>query len=134
MKFLIAEDDFTSRTLMHAYLEEYAKCDIAVNGKEAAQAVQAAIKSGTPYDLITLDVMMPEMDGHEALQAIREIEEINNIKGLDRCKVIMTTALKDSKNIMNAFQEGCEGYLVKPIDETKLVLELEKLGLLLPQD
>lgn len=89
-----------------------------------------ALSEGQPYDLICLDIMMPQMDGHDALAAIRRIEKEHGINGLDGAKVIMTTALSDSKNIIGAFRKGCEVYIVKPVKKEKLLEEMEKLGLL----
>lgn len=84
---------------------------------------------GQSYDLICLDIMMPQMDGHDTLAAIRQIEKEHGINGLDGAKVIMTTALSDSKNIMGAFRTGCEAYIVRPVAKEKLLEEMGKLGL-----
>lgn len=129
MKCLIAEDDFTARRLLQIYLADYADCFIAVNGIEAVQAVTEALEEGEPYDLICLDIMMPGMDGHEALQAIRKIEEDHGIGGLDGTKIIMTTATADPSDIVSAFRSGCEAYIVKPVHKEKLLKEMQKLGL-----
>jgi len=94
-------------------------------------AFKDALKQGDPYDLICLDIMMPQMDGHQALEAIRQIESEHGISGgLDSVKVIMTTVLDDPKNVMKSFREGCEGYVVKPIEKQKLLDEIGKLGLI----
>jgi two-component system chemotaxis response regulator CheY len=130
MKCLIVEDDAVTRTLLSTYLSEYADCSFATNGWEAAHDVRHALEKGGPYDLICLDIMMPEMDGLEALNSIRKIEKEHGIEGLDCVKVIMTTALGDSKSIMGAFRTGCEAYIVKPVRKEKLLVEMEKLGLL----
>ncbi len=130
MKCLIVEDDFTARKLLQIYLSDYADCFIAVNGREAVEAFKYALEEGEPYDLICLDIMMPQMNGLEALQTIRQIESERGITGLDGIKVIMTTALGDSRNVMSAFRTGCEAYVVKPITKEKLLEEIEKLGLL----
>ena len=66
MKTLIVEDDFTSRLLLQEILKRFGEIHIAVNGKEAVAAVRSAMDAGVPYDLICLDMMMPEMDGREA--------------------------------------------------------------------
>ncbi len=129
LKFLIVEDDFTCRKLLQSFLYEFGDCFVAINGQEAVQAVKDALDEGRPYDLICLDIMMPEMDGHEALEAIRQIENEHGIAGLDGVKVIMTTALGDSKNVMGAFRTGCEAYIVKPVAKEKLLEEMGKLGL-----
>ncbi|MEA3226399.1 MAG: response regulator [Planctomycetota bacterium] len=130
MKCLIVEDEFTARKLLQVYLSDYGDCFVAVNGREAVQAFREALEEGQPYDLICLDIMMPEMDGHEALKLIRQIESERGIAGLDGVKVIMTTALDDSKNVMGAFRGGCEAYVVKPVAKENLIAEIEKLGLL----
>jgi two-component system chemotaxis response regulator CheY len=129
MKCLIVEDEFTARMLLQKYLSDYGECFVAVNGREAVQAFRGAMEEQKPYDLICLDVMMPEMDGHETLKMIRRIESEHGIAGLDCVKVIMTTALDDSRNVMGAFRGGCEAYLVKPIAKKDLIEEMEKLGL-----
>ena len=130
MKYLIVEDDFTARTLLKAYLSDYGDCSVAVNGCEAVEAVREALQQGKPYDLICLDIMMPEMNGHDTLKAIRQIEIEHGMNGPNAAKVIMTTALSDFDNITDAFRTGCEGYLVKPVRKDELLGEMRKLGLI----
>ncbi len=130
MKCLIVEDDFTARKLMKRYLSSYGDCDIAVDGNEAVEAFTQAMDKKEPYDLICLDIMMPNMDGREALKHIRQIESEHGISGLDCVKVIMTTALGDPKSVMGSFREGCEAYIVKPVKKEKLLQEMQNLGLL----
>jgi two-component system, chemotaxis family, chemotaxis protein CheY len=129
MKCLIVEDDFAARRLMQRYLTNYGESDVAVNGNEAVEAFRQSVDGKKSYDMICLDIMMPNMDGHEVLKAIRQIESEHGINGLDGVKVIMTTALGDSKNVISSFREGCEAYIVKPVEKNKLLKEMEKLGL-----
>jgi two-component system chemotaxis response regulator CheY len=133
MRCLIVEDDFAARRLMTRHLADYGECDVAVDGNEAIEAFRESLDQNEYYDLICLDIMMPGMDGRQALRAIRRIEGEHNIDGLDGVKVIMTTALGDSENIMGSFREGCEAYIVKPVRRNKLVKELKKLGFAEPQ-
>ncbi len=128
MKCLIVEDNFAARKLLAMYLSSCADCDIAVDGNEAVVAFSQAMDEKDPYDLICLDIMMPNMDGREALKVIRQIESEHGISGLDCVKVIMTTSLGDSKNVIGSFREGCEAYIVKPVKKDKLFEEMEKLG------
>jgi two-component system chemotaxis response regulator CheY len=130
MKTLIVEDDFTSRILLQTYMLPYGPCHISVNGKEAVDAFKKALDSGEPYNLICLDIMMPEMDGQTALKHIRALEDAAGILASDGAKVIMTTALDDTKNVMGAFRDQCDAYLVKPIDKEKLLKSLQSLGLI----
>ena len=89
-----------------------------------------AARSGHPYDLVLLDIMMPGIDGQEALRQIRGWEEEQGISLGRGTKIIMTTCLDDPRNVLGAFQRGCESYLVKPIDREKLMGEIRKLGLI----
>lgn len=128
MKVLIAEDDPISRRLMQAVLSPYGLCHAVENGKEALDAFKDARKKNQPYDLICLDIMMPEMDGNEVLCEIRSLEEKEG--EINKVKVIMTTALSDPKTIMKCFRQHCEDYLIKPIDRTKLLDKIRMLGLI----
>lgn len=130
MKTLIVEDDFLARSLLSTLLSEYGVCHVAVNGQEALDAISRAMDEGSPYDLVCLDIMMPVMDGQEALLELRKMEEARGIQGLNATKVIMVTAIDDSKNIMKAFRQGlCEAYLTKPLDRNKLISYIKDLGL-----
>ncbi len=89
-----------------------------------------ALEEDEPYDLICLDVMMPIMDGYQALKNIRDIEKEHNIPDDKQTKIIMTTALNEEKNVKKAFELGCTVYCAKPIDMDKLKSTLEKLELI----
>jgi two-component system chemotaxis response regulator CheY len=130
MKTLIVEDDFTSRLLLQEILKSNGQEHFAVNGKEAVEAVRMALEANEPYDLICMDIMMPGIDGHQALGVIRQMEKAKGIAGPDRVKIIMTTALGDRANVIKAIQQQCDCFLVKPIQKAKLQEELRKLGLI----
>ncbi|UCD57279.1 MAG: response regulator [Candidatus Hydrogenedentota bacterium] len=130
MKALIAEDDSTTRQLLQEFLAQYGETHMAVNGKEAIEAFRFAMEEGHPYDLVCLDIMMPEMDGHAVLRAIRRLEKARGIKEPDAVKIIMTTALADRRNVMEAREERCDAYIIKPIVPKKLIGRLKSLGLL----
>jgi two-component system chemotaxis response regulator CheY len=124
---LIVEDDFTTRVLLQRLLTPYGESHIAVNGREAVSAYGMALDGGQPYDLVCLDIMLPEMDGHAALKEIRAMEELRINHSTHGAKIIMISALGDMKNMSAAYQHLCDGYLVKPIVKTELVGLLDKL-------
>jgi len=131
MKVLVVEDDFVSRKLLQKLLGHYGECDIAVNGKEAVNAFNLSLEVNSPYDLICMDIMMPGMDGQQALMEIREIEKKKGISETGWVKVMMTTALDDPKNVVESlYKGGAVSYVVKPIDKAKLLDEVRKMGLL----
>ena len=130
MKALVVEDDFTSRRILQKLLQPHGEVHVVVNGKEALEAVRLGHEESEPYDLICLDIMMPEMDGHTALREIRQLEGDRGIAASKAAKVIMTTALNDSTSVFSAFEEQCEAYLVKPVDGRKLQKHLGEFGLI----
>lgn len=130
IKILVVDDDIYSRQLLKEMLLPYGNPDMAMNGDEAIKAFLMAHDEREAYDLICLDIMMPVLNGKETLKKIRELETKKGIHGLRGVKIIMTTALDDNRNILDAFKTGCEGYLVKPIDEDNLLELLKKLELL----
>ena len=131
MKVLIAEDDFTSRQFLQKLLGTYGQCDVVVNGREAIDAHCLALDSNEPYDLICLDIMMPEVDGIEALKAIRIKETSSNVALQQEVKIVMTTALDSPRDFIEAhYSGGCTDYLVKPIDTKKLLKLLMNYGLI----
>ena len=131
MRVLVVEDDFISRKLLTTLLGHYGECDIAVDGNEAVDAFRIALDEGTPYDLICMDIMMPNLDGQAALKEIRALEKEKAVPAAEEVKVVMTTALDDPKNVMESlYKGGAAAYIVKPIDKKKLIDEVRKLGLL----
>ncbi len=131
MRTLIVEDDFYIRKLLKTVLSQYGDCDTVVDGAEAIQAFLMAWQEEKPYDLICLDIMMPNMNGHEALQKIRDIEKEMMIKGSKEVKVIMITALNDPKSVFEAYYKGgATYYMPKPIKPESLVEEVRNLGLI----
>jgi len=123
------EDDFASRLLLQTFLSRYGECHVAVNGKEAVEAFRSALKRGETYDLICMDIMMPEMDGREAVRQVRALEEEHGIFSTSGAKIIMTTAVDDIREVIRCFRELCDAYLVKPIDLTKLLSQMKSYQL-----
>lgn len=129
MKILLAEDDYVTRKAMDSFLSKYGECDVTVDGMEAVDAFMLALEESEPYDLVCLDIMMPVMDGYQALMGIRNLEKERNIPKEKQAKVIMTTALNEEKNVKMAFELGCTIYSGKPIDQVRFEQALRKMGL-----
>ena len=130
LKALIIEDEEICRVRLRSILQDFFDCSFAVNGREGLDAYVESRRQNNPYDFITLDINMPEMNGHETLLAIRKWEDENNIRGLDCVKIIMTTSEGTSKHILSSFKQGCEAYVLKSRMGDKLLDEVVNLGLL----
>jgi two-component system chemotaxis response regulator CheY len=128
MKSLVAEDDVTNRKLLKTFLSRYGECDVAVDGKQAVNAALLALQSHCGYDLVCMDLRMPQMDGQEA---IREIRKQKAAMGASQpSKIIVTTIHTDTESIATTLLGRCNAYLVKPIDTAMLKKELKALGLI----
>ena len=130
MRVLIAEDNLTNRQLLIKLLSPFGETEVAVNGKEAVEIFRKTLALGERYSLICMDIMMPEVDGYEALAQIRQLEAENHIAPEDAAKVIMTTAVDSPSSVEEANSLRCDGYLIKPIRKIKLLDELQRLGLI----
>jgi two-component system, chemotaxis family, chemotaxis protein CheY len=133
LRFLIVDDDRLCRTLLHDILHHYGECDPAVSGEEAIYAVRLALEDGRPYDAITLDIMMPYMDGHETLEKLRAVEAQHGVHGSAGTKVIMSTALDNPQHCIRAFRGGCEAYVTKPINASELLAKLQDLHVIMSE-
>lgn len=112
---------------MEKIMEPYGEMDVAVNGSEAIHLYEESIKSGTPYELIMLDIMLPLVDGQSVLYHIRKYEQHH--PELSHVKVIVTSALGDLQTVKTMIKYRCDAYLRKPIDRNMLVEKLHELGI-----
>ncbi|MFW5489896.1 MAG: response regulator [Desulfovibrio sp.] len=131
MRILITDDDENHLLLMQSILAPFGDCDCASNGQEAVDAVASLLQEQSTYDLIFLDIMMPVMDGQEALRQIRAKEKEARVEPMQQSKVFMTSALDDADNVWEAHFGGlATGYFVKPIRPSVVVRRLEELELI----
>ncbi len=130
MRTLIVEDDFVCRKILLAHLSKFGDCDVAIDGVEALEAFQNALDENNPYDLICLDIQMPNLDGQGALKAIRDREVKAGRVCDDAAKIIMVTSLKDNHHVFRAFRAQSDAYLVKPVSKEKLLESLVDLKLI----
>ena len=131
MRILIADDEFNNRMLLERMLARYGNCDMVVNGQEAVEAYEYAIEEGKPYDLTCLDIMMPEMDGQEALVKMRELENKNGLVGTKASVIFMVSALDTETQVVKAFfRGGCSDFITKPLSQKKLLEKLKEYHLL----
>ncbi len=130
MKVLIIDDFSLNREILTKFLVSIAKCDLVESGKNALIVIKDAIQKNDHYDLICLDLMMPEMDGFEVLKEIRRIEIELGVQPAKNTKIMITSELKDGDSVSKTIQLGCNGYLSKPYNKQNLKLQLEKMKLL----
>ena len=118
-KILVAEDDFISRKMILGILKDHAECDIAADGLEVLKAYEDSIRENSFYDLILLDIEMPEKSGLDVLEQIRQAEKERGVMLGKGMPIIIITSYK--KPTLEAFDKGCDDYMVKPIDAKTLI-------------
>lgn len=127
MRALVVDDDPTSAAVLEQMLQPHFTVTIARNGREGLSIYYQSLTENQPFDVIFLDIMMPELSGHDVLEEIRRHEAKTPEAG--QARVVMTTALDDMRHILRSSTLGCQAYLTKPISRIRLNDELSKLGL-----
>ena len=128
MKFLVVDDDLVSRTKMQQILKEFGDCVLAESGHDAIAECVHAWDKGIPFDLISLDIGMPDMTGIDVLKAIRALEIHKGLKKEWVAKVVMVTSMADQDSVIGCMKAGCDSYIVKPFDLEKVKEKLGSLG------
>jgi two-component system chemotaxis response regulator CheY len=131
MRCLIVEDNELLREGLRFFLAKHAEIEIAVNGREAVERFGHALTAQQPFDLVLLDIVMPEMDGQQALKLMRQAEKGSGAEAPRKAVIIMTTALHSPEIMEEALWDGdCTDYLVKPVARADLMAMLSRYGLL----
>ncbi|ACN14478.1 two-component hybrid sensor protein [Desulforapulum autotrophicum HRM2] len=120
IKILVAEDNLVNQKVFQMMLNRHGfSATIADNGTQLIQRLKQA-----PYDLILMDIQMPEMDGIQATRIIR------NAESETRCKQVAIIAMtahathEDEQRCLNA---GMDAYLAKPVTDKELIAMIRKV-------
>jgi len=123
LRVLVAEDNAVNRKLVTTLLQKRGHLVESVEDGRAAVAAVAASQPGG-FDMVLMDLQMPEMGGFEATQAIRSQED----DGGRRLPIIALTAHAMQGDRERCLRAGMDGYLSKPIDVAELVRTVEQWG------
>lgn len=134
MKILTVDDELVSREKMKKIMTGFGNCEMVDNGNAAVDIFRKAIEENEPFDLITIDISMPEMDGIEVLFRVRKIEGDLSIPKENQVKIIMVSSRSDKDTIITCLQAGCDNYIAKPFDKVIIVKKLRRMGLLDDQE
>jgi len=131
MRSLVVEDTRVSQMILEKILAAYGECRVAKNGHEALQAFNQAFVDKQPFDLICLDLGLPDFEGSEVLTKMRAVEDMRGIPPSQRVHVIAITATSDMDTVKTV-TEMSDGYILKPINRERLIQDLVRLGLISP--
>ncbi len=130
MKIMIVDDEIVSRMKMQKILNSVGECEAFESGVESLETFWQAIENHAPFDVITLDITMPEMDGTEILSKIRQIETEMKVPKEKRVKVLMVTSQVDEDTVRTCIQAGCDEYIAKPFDKVLILEKFRKMELI----
>ena len=112
---LLIEDDLQMQKFIIEYLKDYNfDCTAFTHPKDAIQS----FKNNNDYEIIILDLMLPDMDGFDLFRKLKQIKNI---------PIIISTARGDIGNKIHGFELGADDYLAKPYEPRELVLRIEHI-------
>ncbi|MBU1003205.1 MAG: response regulator [Proteobacteria bacterium] len=130
LEILIVDDSDSLRFILKAFFKDIGHCQEAVNGRQAVQKVVDALDRGQRFDVILMDIMMPEKDGLDATKDIMALLNERQVPEEQRPKVIMLTCLNDPKNMLDSqYLYGASAYITKPFERELLFETFANLGL-----
>jgi two-component system chemotaxis response regulator CheY len=129
MKILVVDDELVSRKKMMKIVADFGQCEGVINGKAAISAVKTALEEWKLYNMITLDISMPDISGTDVLTAIRKMEAERGLEPQEKAKILMVTSNSDMDTVKACIGK-CDGYVIKPFNKEVLVEKMKKIGLL----
>jgi CheY-like chemotaxis protein len=123
MKILIIDDEPIALTKLELMLTNVGSCDKAVNGVQATEHFVKSINESQPYDLVTIDIELPDITGLDLLTRFCELERKN---GLPPSKKIVVTAHSKVDNVVKA-RDKCDAFLLKPLRKATLLEKIQEL-------
>jgi CheY-like chemotaxis protein len=126
LSILVAEDNEINALLMRSLLGRLGHhAVITTNGAEALESWLSAKSAGSPYDLVLMDIQMPQLNGIEAAKRIRALEAGQPGR---RTPILALTANTLVEDRYACFEAGMDGFLIKPLDREKLAEALAGLA------
>jgi PAS domain S-box-containing protein len=126
LSILVAEDNEINALLIRSLLSRLGHhAVIATNGEEALESWLSAKSAGSPYDLVLMDIQMPQLNGIETTKRIRGLEAGQPGR---RTPILALTANTLVEDRYACFEAGMDGFLIKPLDREKLAEALAGLA------
>lgn len=127
MRSLAIDDEYVALNKLVTILEPLGPCDAATSGMQAIALFVKSAKGNQPYDLITIDINLPDMSGITLLGRFRGEEKTLSCP---QSRKIVITAEATPLNVRAALAGDCDGFVVKPIDRNVFLDKLVNLGLM----
>lgn len=130
MKTLIVDDVQIGGRVLATILAKYGQADACMSVREAVAQFQKAWKAKEPYDLVCLDISMPDIDGLKGLKILRLMEDKVDISEAQRAVIVMVSCNSNAQLMTACHDAGSNDYIVKPYTKNSIINNLRDLGLL----
>lgn len=134
MKILVVDDERICREMFKKVLSRYGQCDDVKNGTEAIEAFKNSLDNENPYQLIILDIVLPDFHGGQVLKAIRGFERQKRIHEIDYVRIIFVSATHtwfNKEMVTQKLNPLYETYYIKSPDLNELVDKIHELGFII---
>jgi two-component system chemotaxis response regulator CheY len=129
-RVLIVDDSTSVRESFTDILSPLATCEVATNGQEAVDLIKRTVNKGGHFDLVLMDIIMPEKDGLTAVREIRQFEQSRGCMETNRLTIVIVTTIKEPSRILIAQYEcGADAYITKPFTRETVLQTLRSNGL-----
>lgn len=126
MRILVVDDEFVALNTLAKLLSDYGSCDMAQSPQEALNKFRDAYLESNYYDLISIDIQMPQIDGLELLKIITR-EELSLF--ITPSKKMMVTASGTASNVLRAIENNADAFIVKPVKKDILREKLLEINI-----
>ncbi len=130
IRALIVEDVFLIQRVIERFIEPYGTFRVSNNGKEALKIYAEYFFNGEAFNLVCLDIYLPEMNGLKVLKHIREFEKEIHLSEDERSKIVIISSVTHPGTLQQAYDLGCDYYITKPFSKDDVVRALKKLKLI----
>jgi two-component system chemotaxis response regulator CheY len=125
MKIMVIDDVFMNILRLKEAVRPFGDADGFQNAREGLEALQFAYLTNDRYDLLFLDIVMPEMSGFDVLKAVVKMGA--GLSPKERTKVVMVTARNQEESVREAIRNGASGYVIKPFQDERIHGEIQRL-------
>lgn len=135
LNILIVDDDEVIQFHLSQLLMPLARLRMAADGREALARVEESLHSGERFHCIFMDIMMPGLNGLDAVLAMVHLFNEHRMSLEERPKIVMLSSMNERDTQVDALYAcGADYFLSKPLDEPALMKALEDLGLIAPTE
>ena len=120
--------DQSTQTLIEKIIGENAECIICSTSMEGIEKFVDHMVAFDPFDVVLVDINLPDLNGVHTLRLLRRFEDVKGIVSNRKSKIIMMTGTADEENVKGSLKNGCDQFLIKPVNKEKVEAKFKAVG------